>query len=191
MQKYDESNLVVISGPSGVGKDSIIIKMRHLDPSLTLSVSATTRPPRSGEVDGVHYHFLDRDTFESKIANSEFLEYAEYCDNYYGTFKRPVEKAITSDRHIILKIDVKGAAKIKQIYPHCLSVFVLPPSLDSLRDRLLLRQLDDLDSVDLRVSKASEEIKQSKFYDFSIENRVVDVCARKILNRIYNSEEYI
>ena len=191
MQEYDESNLIIISGPSGVGKDSVITRMRHLVPSLTLSVSATTRPPRDGEVDGLNYHFLERDVFESKIENSEFLEYAEYCNNYYGTFKRPVEKAITSGRRIILKIDVKGAAKVRQIYPHCFSVFILPPSLDSLRDRILLRQLDDLDSVDLRLSKASKEIEQSKFYDFSVENNVVDTCARKILNKIYNSEEYI
>ena len=189
MVKYNESALIVISGPSGVGKDSVITKMRHLDPSISLSVSATTRSPRFGEQDGIDYHFLSKEEFEKKIENSEFLEYAKYCGNYYGTFKHPIQKAINSGRRIILKIDVQGAEKVRSIYPNCFSVFILPPSLEELKERILLRQLDDLKSVDLRLSQAKKEIPQAKFYSFSVENDFVDICAHKILDKISSLED--
>lgn len=189
MRRNNESNLIVISGPSGVGKDSVITKVRHLDPSLSLSVSATTRPPRDGEHSGSSYHFLTREVFEQKVENSEFLEYAKYCGHYYGTFKRPIEKAIKSGRRIILKIDVQGAAKVKQIYPGCLSIFILPPSLESLKERILLRQLDDSVSMQSRLAQADEEISHSSSYDYSVVNETVDTCAHKVLNKIYGLEE--
>lgn len=189
MRRNNESNLIVISGPSGVGKDSVITKVRHLDPSLSLSVSATTRPPRDGEHSGSSYHFLTREVFEQKVKNSEFLEYANYCGHYYGTFKRPIEKAIKSGRRIILKIDVQGAAKVKQIYPGCLSIFILPPSLESLKERILLRQLDDSVSMQSRLAQADEEISHSSSYDYSVVNETVDTCAHKVLNKIYGLEE--
>jgi guanylate kinase len=189
MQRNSENNLIVISGPSGVGKDSVITKVRHLDSSLSLSVSATTRPPRDGEQSGSSYHFLSREVFEQKIQNSEFLEYTEYCGNYYGTFKRPIEKAIRSGRRIILKIDVQGAEKVRQIYPGCLSIFILPPSLESLQERILLRQLDDSESMQSRLAQAEEEISHSSSYDFSVVNDTVDACAHKVLNKIYGLEE--
>lgn len=123
------------------------------------------------------------------MENSEFLEYANYCGHYYGTFKRPIEKAIKSGRRIILKIDVQGAAKVKQIYPGCLSIFILPPSLESLKERILLRQLDDSVSMQSRLAQADEEISHSSSYDYSVVNETVDTCAHKVLNKIYGLEE--
>ena len=182
------NGLIIISGPSGVGKDSVITRIRHLDPSISLSVSATTRLPRFGEVDGIDYHFLSKKEFESKIKNSEFLEYAEYCGNYYGTLKYPIDRAIQLEKKIILKIEVQGAFKVRDFYPECLSVFIAPPSMSTLRERISSRNLDDDHSVGLRLKKAKYEISQSKYYDFVVENDTTDACARKILNKIYEFE---
>lgn len=183
--KYKNNNLIIISGPSGVGKDSVITRIRHLDPSISLSISATTRSPRFGEVGGISYYFLSKEEFENKIKNSEFLEYAEYCENYYGTLKRPIDRAIRSGKKIILKIEVQGAFVVRDFYPGCLSVFIIPPNMATLRERIASRNLDDGHSVDLRLKKAEYEISQSKYYDFVVENDTIDTCARRILNKIY------
>ena len=186
--KNKKNSLIIISGPSGVGKDSVITKIRHLEPSISLSVSATTRAPREGEVDGVNYHFISKDDFKSKIENSEFLEYNEYCGNYYGTLRRPVDKAVQSGRKIILKIDVHGAIKVRDLYPGCLSVFIVPPDMESLKERILLRNSDDRENVNLRLKRAEFEIAEAESYDIVVENDTVDTCSRKILDKIYDMD---
>lgn len=178
-------SLIIISGPSGVGKDSVINRIQSIDSKISLAVSVTTRKMRLGEKDGVNYHFLSRENFEKKIANSEFLEYAEYCGNYYGTLKKPVEKAVKSGRKIMLKIDIQGAEKIRKIYSDCLSVFILPPSIEDLKERIISRNLDSEHDLNLRLERAMTEIKSACDYDFVVENDIIDVCARKILDKIY------
>ena len=191
LMQRNNVNLIIISGPSGVGKDSVIARMRHLDPSISLSISATTRPPREGEKNGTNYHFLSEEDFKSKIDNNEFLEYATYCGHYYGTLKRPIEKAIRAGRRIILKIDIQGAKRVRETHgENLLSVFVSPPSVNSLKERIMLRNLDSDDSVSLRLERAKNEIKYSSEYDFVVVNDVVDFCARKILGKIYGVEEF-
>ena len=178
-------SLIIISGPSGVGKDSVINRIQSIDSKIVLAISVTTRKMRSGEKDGVNYHFLSRENFEKKIANSEFLEYSEYCGNYYGTLKRPIEKAISSGRKIMLKIDIQGAEKIRKIYNDCFSIFILPPSIEALKERIISRNLDSEHDLNLRLERAVTEIKSACDYDFVVENDIVDVCAKKILDKIY------
>ena len=179
-------NLIIISGPSGEGKDSDINKIKSLDNKISLAISATTREKRAGETNGVNYHFLSRDDFEKKIKNSEFLEYSEYCGNYYGILKKPIEKAINSGRKIILKIDIQGAEKIRKIYNDNFSIFILPPSIEILKERIILRDLNSKDDLNLRLKRAIIEIKNSCKYDFVVKNDIVEKCAEKILNKIYN-----
>lgn len=179
-------NLIIISGPSGVGKDSVINKIKSLDNKISVAISVTTRKMRLGETDGVSYHFLSREEFETKIKNSEFLEYSEYCGNYYGILTKPIEKAINSERKIILKIDIQGAEKIRKIYNDNFSIFILPPSIEVLKQRIISRNLDSKDDLNLRLKRAIIEIKNSYKYDFIVKNDTVEECAEKILNKIYN-----
>lgn len=178
-------SLIIISGPSGVGKDSVINRIQSIDSKISLAISVTTRKIRLGEKDGVNYHFLSRENFEKKIENSEFLEYSEYCGNYYGILKKPIEKAIKSGRKIILKIDIQGAEKIRRIYNECFSIFILPPSIEALKERIISRNLDSEYDLNLRLKRAMIEIRNSCNYDFVVENDMVDVCAKKILDKIY------
>ena len=189
VMKSKSKNLIIISGPSGVGKDSVISRIQSIDSKISLAISVTTRKMRLGEKDGVNYHFLSRENFEKKIENSEFLEYSEYCGNYYGTLKKPIEKAMKSGRKIILKIDIQGAEKVREIYDDCFSIFILPPSIEALKERITLRNLDSKDDLDLRLKRAMIEIENACNYDFAVENDVVDSCARKIIDKIYELEK--
>ena len=182
-------NLVVISGPSGVGKDSVINRILQLDSSISLSVSCTTRCLRENEKDRCDYFFVTREEFEKKIDNSEFLEYAEYCGNYYGTPKQPIEKCLAAGKSIILKIDVQGAKKIKSNFDRCLRIFILPPSWQDLKERISLRNSESPEDLDSRLKRAEFEIEQSVNYDYIVVNDVVDYCANKILSIIYGLEE--
>lgn len=173
--------LVIISGPSGVGKDSVISRIRFLNKSISLSVSATTRPMRPGEKNGVSYHFISTDEFEEKIKNDEFLEYAMYCGNYYGTLKRPIMSALDSRRDIILKIDVEGAEKVRKLGLNCVSIFISPPKFSDLEDRINTRGVSDGEEVSERLERVSYELEKSKEYDHVIINDLVDSCAREIL----------
>ena len=184
-----KKNLIIISGPSGVGKDSVISRIQNIDSKISLAISATTRKMRLGEKDGVNYHFLSRENFEKKIENSEFLEYTEYCGNYYGTLKRPIDKAIKSGRKIILKIDVQGAGKIRRVYDDCFSIFILPPSMEALKERITLRNLDSKDDLELRLKRAIIEMENACDYDFVVKNDMVDSCAKEIIDKIYDLEK--
>lgn len=182
-------NLIVISGPSGVGKDSVIHRILELDPSISLSISCTTRRLRENEQNGCDYVFITKEEFEKKIDNSEFLEYAEYCGNYYGTLKQPIEKCLAAGKSIILKIDVQGAEKIKSNFDRCLRIFILPPSWKDLKERISLRNSETQKDLDSRLKRAKLEMEQSVNYDYIVVNDVVDYCANKILNIIYGLEE--
>lgn len=174
--------LVVISGPSGVGKDTVLQRLRRLDPSLRYSVSYTTRPPRPGETDGVHYTFVDQPTFRAMAARGGFLEWAEVHGNLYGTSEARVREALAEGADVVLKIDVQGAAWIRPRVAGALFIFLLPPSDDELRRRLATRDTEDVDAMELRVRNAVAEQAAGAQYDHRVVNDDVDRAAREILD---------
>lgn len=177
--------LIVLSGPSGSGKDTILDKLAEKgEPKIQLSISMTTRDSRVGEIDGVHYYFTDRADFEKKIADNEILEYAEYSGNYYGTPKAPVDKWLNEGKTVILKIEVKGAEKIRQMYPDVVSIFLMPPSMQILEDRLRNRESETEDSLKSRLSIARDEIARSEEYNYIVVNDVVDEAVNDIASII-------
>jgi guanylate kinase len=177
--------LIVFSGPSGVGKDTILRKMVLLEPNLVISVSATTRKPRINEVDKKDYFFLRRTKFKRAIENSEFLEYVSYCGEFYGTFSREVVKLLNAGKFVVLKIDVQGGLRLINDIPGVLSVFILPPSEEVLCERLKNRGFDNKTQMKNRLEQARFEVEQSKKYGFRIINDDVEECSRKIIGIIH------
>ena len=183
---YNEGLLIVISGPSGVGKGTICKElMKRYD--YNVSISATTRSPREGEVDGVNYHFLDKKSFEEKLSNSEFLEYAQVYGNYYGTLKQSVENEIHNGKNIILEIDIQGTLQVQKVYRNAIYIFLLPPSINELKNRILKRGSETESSFNLRFSSVSEELKYMNSYDYAVINDDIDKAVKKIHN-IINTE---
>ncbi|HOM02454.1 MAG TPA: guanylate kinase [Acetivibrio sp.] len=168
---YREGLLVVISGPSGAGKGTLLNLLRDLGgDSIRFSVSATTRKPRKGEVDGVNYFFKTKEEFKLMIENDELFEWVEYCDNFYGTPKKYVEDSVKEGYDCFLEIEVEGAAKVMKAYPECVSVFILPPSFEELRRRIEKRGTEDVEVVNKRLDRAREEIAYASNYDYIIVN---------------------
>lgn len=170
MKKMNKGILYVISAPSGCGKGTILAEIFKRMDNLHYSVSATTRGPRVGEIDGVNYYFSTREEFEEMIDNGGMLEYAEFCGNYYGTPKAKVLEKLDAGISVILEIETIGAMKVKEAYPEAVLIFILPPSVDTLRQRLINRGTEALDVIEKRVGKAEAEIKKSYNYDFVIIN---------------------
>lgn len=166
--------LLVLSAPSGAGKGTIIKRLMDDDRSLKLSVSATTRSPRPGEVDGEDYFFLSRDEFDDLVKNGEMLEHAEYVGNYYGTPRQPVEDWMDQGHDVVLEIEVKGGAQVKQLMPECVSIFILPPSMKVLEKRLRGRGTEDEETIQKRLAKAREEIPHAKDYDYIVYNDALE-----------------
>ena len=154
--------LVVVSSPSGGGKGTILKELFRRNENLKMSVSATTRAPRPGEEHGVHYYFITKDEFKTNIENHAMLEYAEYCDNFYGTPKAPVE------------IEVQGGRQIKKVAPDCVSLFILPPSLKVLEKRLRGRGTETEEVIEKRLAAAADEIRCVKDYDYAVINDTVE-----------------
>ncbi len=166
----DNGRLIVISGPSGVGKTSIVESMLETTPSV-FSVSATTRPPRPGEADGVDYHFVDKRTFEAKVESGEILEWAEYGGNLYGTLRSAVQPILDAGQNVILDIENEGAKQIRESYPQALLIFVAPPDLETLADRLTGRGDTAQSDMALRLAIAAEQMAEApSVYDHIVEN---------------------
>lgn len=171
--------LIVVSGPSGVGKDTVLKAFMPGRKDLSLSISATTRTPRPGELDGAHYHFIAVDAFKNMIDEGEMLEYAEFAGNFYGTPKKWVEESLSQGLHVILEIELVGALKIRALMPEAVFVFLMPPSLSTLKDRLIGRGTETPASIDARMEAAKKEILQASAYDYIIVNNTLpDSCEK-------------
>ncbi len=172
--------LIVISGASGVGKGTVVKAMMARRQDLFFSVSATTRPPRPGEVDGRDYYFVTRETFEAMIARGEMLEYDEHAKNYYGTPKAQVEEK-RKKGHVLLDIEPNGARNVKNNYPEAVLVFVMPPSVEELERRLRGRNDTPEDQITIRMERAKWEMDQRVWYDHVVVNDDAERCAEEIL----------
>lgn len=180
--------VIVISGPSGVGKGTVVQELLNNNDDCTLSVSATTRAPREGEVHGVNYFFITKEEFQSRIKNNAMLEYAQYCDNYYGTPRDYVQQSIENGKNIILEIEVQGALNVKSTMPEAVTVFVMPPSMIELEKRLRGRGTEEEEVIQQRLKTAVEEMRQSPKYDYIVINHTVNQCVNDI-KTIINSEK--
>ncbi len=172
--------LLVIISPSGGGKGSIIAQLLNKRNDLFLSVSATTRSPRAGEEEGVHYYFKDKAEFLSLIQKGEMLEYAEYCDNLYGTPKAPIEQQLAKGNSVILEIETNGASQVKKLFPDCVTLFIAPPSLEILKSRLINRGTETMEVVEKRIETAKREMEYQKLCDYVVVNDVLEDAVEKI-----------
>ena len=170
----------IISGPSGVGKSTVLHALMEQRKNLYFSVSATTRDPRPGEENGVHYHFLDRETFQEWVEKDEFLEHAEYVGNCYGTPKRYVDAAMEEGKDVILDIEVQGANQIAAKRPETVRIFIAPPSWTELERRLTERGTDPAERIRKRMDRAKEEFKLADTYDYFVINDTVENAAREL-----------
>lgn len=165
-----EGNLIIVSAPSGAGKTSLVRALLELDPGLALSVSSTTRPPRAGETDGVHYHFLTQDVFRAAVAAGAFLEHAEVFGNLYGTRESDVRERLAGGRDLILEIDWQGARQVRKRLPGVIGIFILPPSMAELERRLRTRATDSEEVIACRLAQARDDIAQAPAYDYLVVN---------------------
>ena len=175
--------LIVLSGPSGVGKGTIAKKLVKRNPEISLSVSCTTRLPRTGETDGVDYFFTDVDTFNKKINAGGFLEYSKHFENLYGTPKDYVsEKLKTND--VLLEIDVNGGLNVKNNFPNAVLIFIIPPSVEELRNRLTKRHTESEEMIDLRLRRLDYELGKKDLYDYRVINDDLETAVKEIENII-------
>lgn len=172
----NKGRLIIFSAPSGCGKGTMLAEILK-DKRFCCSVSATTRKPREGEIDGVNYYFISKEDFEQKVTDGDFLEYACYCDNYYGTLISEIEDRINSGINVILEIEVQGAMKIRElgVYKNdAIFIFVAPPSINELRRRLRKRGTESDDIIEKRVAEAAKEISYAEKYDYVIVNAALE-----------------
>ncbi len=198
--KMRKGQLIVISGPSGVGKSTVISELLGLRKDIFFSVSFTTRAPRTGEENGVNYNFVERAQFQRMIESNELLEYAEYVGNYYGTSLKVIREKLDAGVDVLLDIEVQGAAKVKARCPDAISIFIIPPSFEELSRRLHRRHTDGEEQIAGRLKKAKEEYNEIEHYDFLVVNDKVSGAAAEIVailtaedcrtkNRIYLIKE--
>ena len=173
----EKGMLIVVSGPSGVGKGTLCNILLNRVENLFMSISATTRPPRAGEINGVNYIFMSHESFKYKIEKLKFLEWAKVYNNYYGTPKEAVYKKLNEGEDVILEIDIQGAAQVKQNCPEGIFIFISPPSIEELKNRIIKRGSDTQDSIELRLKCAREEMEASLDYDYIVINDDLDKAA--------------
>ena len=176
-----KSKLAVIAGPTAVGKGTVVRQLLASHPEIKLSVSATTRAPRPGEVDGIDYFFWTQERFDEALANNELLEYATvHGTNRYGTPRKPVEEALKRGEKVVLEIDIQGAKQVKKVMPEALTIFILPPSWDELVRRLSTRGTEDVGEQEKRLQTAVVELQAADGFEYQVINDDVDKCAAKV-----------
>ena len=176
----NRGTLYIISAPSGTGKSTILSEILRADPNIHFSVSATTRAPREGETDGVDYCFLSKERFKELIDTGGMLEYAEFCGNFYGTPRQPVYDKLNAGKDVILEIETVGAKKVMSACPEAVSIFILPPSLKTLKDRLISRNTDPIEVIERRVAEAEREINLAQNYDYVVVNDDLDAAVSEV-----------
>lgn len=187
MKKLNKGLLLVLSGPSGSGKGSITKRLLD-EPNIHLSISATTRTPRAGEKDGIDYFFISKKDFQERIDNKDMLEYNEYCENFYGTPRKETLSCLEQGKDVILEIDVNGARQVQNCQ-RVVSIFILPPSIETLEERLKNRGTETEDVIRKRMSQAREEIRQAFFYDYVIVNNTLEKAVQDVKD-ILNAEKH-
>lgn len=188
MEGNTKGVLIVISGPSGAGKGTICKELIQKHDNIYISVSATTRSPRDGEVDGVNYYFITEDDFKSKVSNNGFIEYANVHGNYYGTPKLNVEKVLDEGKDVILEIDIQGALKVKENFEEGVFIFILPPSMEELKRRIIKRGSETEESLMTRFKNAYKEINYVSKYNYAVVNDTLDLAVSKV-EAIINAEK--
>jgi len=183
--------LIVLSGPSGAGKDALLTRMKELGYPLEYITTATTRPKRAKERDGVDYHFISAEKFQEMISGNELLEWAKVYGNWYGVPRQPVEQALEKGQDVIVKVDIQGAATIKKIFPQAVLIFLIPPLMEELVNRLKERHTESSFDLTLRINTAEEEIKQLPFYDYAVWNKRGEIDrAVSDIEAIIRAEKY-
>jgi len=172
--------LLVVSGFSGAGKGTVMKRLLQRYDSYALSVSMTTRSPRPGEENGREYFFVDTETFEQKIRENQVIEYARYCDNYYGTPREYVEQQLAKGKDVILEIEIQGALKVKELFPDTVLFFVMPPSAEELYKRLVSRGTETEEVIQKRMRRAAEEAQDMEKYDYIVINDDLDTCVSQL-----------
>lgn len=172
--------LIVVSGPSGAGKDSVCNLVKEKNNNMWISISCTSREIRKGEEDGINYFYLTKEEFENKIKNNDFLEYAIYNNNYYGTPLYKIEENLNKGIDVVLVIEVQGALKVKKIYPDAIFIFILPPSMEELKNRLIKRGTESTEKILERFKTAYKEINEISKYNYVIVNNILDEAVSKM-----------
>ena len=180
IKQKKSGQLIIISGPSGAGKDSVVSKLLERNNNIWVSISATSRSPRGKEEDGVDYYFLDKKDFEKKIKEDYFLEYAKYTDNYYGTPKAHIMDKLNKGIDVILVIEIQGAKKVKELLPETVLIFIMPPTEKDLLKRLVGRQTESKDKIISRFERAYQEINEVTKYNYVVVNDKLDEAASKV-----------
>ena len=189
MSEHRKGMLLVISGPSGTGKGTLIERLMKEDPTLVFSVSATTRAPRPGEIDGVHYHFVTNEQYDQLVGENAFVEYANVHGNRYGTLRSEVYERLERGENVVLDIDVQGALNVIASEKEKVSIFILPPSMKELRDRLTGRGTETAEAVERRLHNAVWEISQKDKYEYKVINDDLETCLRT-LQAIIEAEKH-
>lgn len=186
----EKGRLYIVSAPSGAGKTSLLTEVCKTLPQIKVAVSHTTRAMRPGEVNGVHYHFVDQDKFNTMIEQGEFIEYAGVFGNFYGTSKQSVDKLIEEGDNVVLEIDWQGARQVRQIYPQAISIFILPPSVSILEDRLRSRGQDSEEVIARRMSEAKSEMSHYPEYGYLVINDEMAAATHQLINIFTHPDQY-
>lgn len=190
MLKSKKGIFIVISGPSGVGKGTIVKKLLERF-NAWYSISMTTRPKRENEIDKVNYFFVTKEQFEENIKEDGFIEYATYNNNYYGTPRKEIDNKLNNNIDVIAEIEVKGARKVKELYKDSVLIYILPPSFEELETRLRNRNTEDDATIEKRLNIAKEELKQIDIYDYVVVNNTVEETTNKVINIIESEKSKV